>query len=378
MDHLKTVHLLVPTAAAAGAAWGTSWAGLATSILLLPCWGLSPSRGTAALVALAYYCGGAREMPAAIEAYYRLGYVDGWLITVCSAGVLALPWAALWAPSSASRGIRAGRAAAALVLSTVPPLGLIGVCNPLALSGTLLPGLGFASVVGTLLLLALSATSPRRAAVLVGVAVVSHHVGSAPTSADWRALDTEIPSVPAPRDYPAQFERALTTLDVLERVVGSDPATTGPHLLLPEAAGGSWTRAMAGVWQPVIERLRQQHRCLVMGVLDPRDGHANGVRAVGDCDGTLRQRVPVPGEQAPRVLGDSVLTVAGERVGVLVCFESHLAWPVIHTALARPSALLVLANVRPIRETRAERAQRVVMTSWARAFDLPLHIATNR
>ena len=374
MDHLKTVHLLVPTAAVAGAAWGTSWAGLATSILLLPCWGLSSSRGTAALAALAYYCGGAREMPAALRAYYDLGHLEGGLLTVLCAGALALPWAALWVPPTASRRSRAARAAAALIAGTVPPLGLIGVCNPIAVSGTLLPGLGFASVLGTLGLLALSATAPRVAAVLVLVAVVSHHLGAAPTSPEWRAVDTAIRSVPAPRDYPAQFERATATLAVLEHEL----AGAGPHLVLPEAAGGAWTRAMAGVWEPLTARLRDQHRCLVLGVLDPRDGYANGVRAVGDCDGALRQRVPIPGEQAPHVLGASFLTVAGQRVGVLVCFESHLAWPVLHTVLSRPSALLVLANVRPIRETRAELAQRVVMTSWARAFDLPLHIATNR
>ncbi|MCA9491064.1 MAG: hypothetical protein KC621_14140 [Myxococcales bacterium] len=375
MDALKRVEVLVPIAATAGAAWGTAWAGVSTAVVLLPCWGAPTSRRDAALVAFAYYMGGAREMPAAVEAYYRVGFLEGVLGTLLGASLLTLPWAALWTAPSSPRGVRVTRAAGALLLVTLPPFGLVGVCNPVAVAGTLLPGLGWASVLMTLALLSAASTSPRAAAALVIVAMASHHLGAAPASADWRAVDTEIRSVPAPRDYAAQFERAVGTLALLDDELGRG---TGAHLVLPETAGGSWTRAMHGVWEPLIDRLRAEGRCLILGVLDPQDDYANGVRAVGACDGALRQRVPLPGAQAPRLRADGYLVVDGKRVGVLICFESHLAWPVLQSAAANPSALLVLANLRPIRATRAETAQRVVMTSWARAFDLPLHIATNR
>lgn len=378
MDALTSRQLFVvntTTAAAAGAAWGTAWAGVCTAILLLPCWGTSRSRRDAGVVAFAYYLGGARDMPEAIHAYYRAGWLESALATLLGAAALSLPWAALWASPRSPRLSRAARAAGALVLVTIPPVGLIGVCNPLAVAGTLLPGLATLSVLGAFVLLSVAATSPRAASVLLAMALMSHHIGAAPASPDWRAIDTELRSVPAPRDYGAQYERAVDTIALLHR---SDVFGHHQHLVLPETAGGAWTNAMAGLWEPLVERLREQHRCLVLGVLDPRGDYANGVRAVGDCDGAARQRVPLPGTQVINLTGDGVLDVQGHRVGVLICFESHLAWPVLQTALAHPETLLVLANLRPIRDTRAVTAQRVVMTSWARAFDLPLHIATNR
>lgn len=377
MDALRRSHLLIPVAGLAGAAWGTTWAGVATSVVLLPCWGLSPSRGSAFLAVAAYYAGGARELPAALAAYYQLGALEGVLVTAAGAALLALPWAALWSPRTRSRASRAGRAAAALVVAGVPPFGLAGVCHPLTIAGTLLPGLGWWSVGAAALLLAAAATSLPLAAVLVTVSLVSQHTAHALPAGSWRALDTALPSVPAPRDYRAQFERATATLALVEDELARAPEST-VHLVLPETAGGAWTRAMQGVWEPLAARLEQQQRCLLLGVLDPRDAHANGVRAIGACDGALRQRIPLPGEQVPHLASPGAVPLARERVGVLICFEAHLVWPVLHSMGSGADALVVLANLRPLRATRAEVAQRAAMTAWARAFDVPLAIATNR
>jgi apolipoprotein N-acyltransferase len=50
------------------------------------------------------------------------------------------------------------------------------------------------------------------------------------------------------------------------------------------------------------------------------------------------------GGAALNITGPGVLNVAGQRVGVLICYEEMIVWPVLTSMLERPTVLVGIAN----------------------------------
>jgi hypothetical protein len=79
-----------------------------------------------------------------------------------------------------------------------------------------------------------------------------------------------------------------------------------------------------------------------------------------------------------RLHGPGTIDIAGERVAFLICYEQLLVWPILQSAIERPTLIVGMANQYWVRNTNIPAAQRASMKAWARLFALPLLISENR
>jgi hypothetical protein len=379
MNPLRTVWLATAAAALGAIAWsGPAWAiGLATIIPAF--WSAATSRWAAGTVWLAYQLAATRGAPAGIATYYGTWFALGAGLWLLAAMLIAGGWALVWS-SCATR--RCWGCLAGLVITAFPPLGVAGWVHPVTAAGALFPAtgwIGLAAHVG--LMTALPALPPRRLAVVFGLtAAGAFCAASAPRGLPgWAAVDTHHDfgtGVAEPlRDYERQLELIAATRTARAHVV-----------LLPESAGGRWTRATAGVWQPALP----PNRLILLGAEVPdRDGRtANALIAVDaeEVATVYRQRMPVPltmwhpwsaGGTRAYWFDNPVVTIAGRRAAVFICHEQVLIWPVLHSLACRPEVFLACANAWWCAGTTIPAIERSSIETWARLFALPCLTATN-
>ena len=77
------------------------------------------------------------------------------------------------------------------------------------------------------------------------------------------------------------------------------------------------------------------------------------------------------------LLGSGTADVDGQRVAVLICYEQLLVWPMLRSALERPTLLIAASNEAWTAATRVPAIQHGCARAWARLFGLPLVSAIN-
>jgi hypothetical protein len=99
------------------------------------------------------------------------------------------------------------------------------------------------------------------------------------------------------------------------------------------------------------------------------------------------QRVPVPivmwnpvkthRSVSLRLFGPTILEVAGEEASILVCYGQLLSWPILQSAVLRPTLIVGLADDNWAHGTPIPTAQQAAVTAWAQLFRLPKLLALN-
>jgi len=159
-------------------------------------------------------------------------------------------------------------------------------------------------------------------------------------------------------------------------------------LVFPEGAVRRWTDATAAFWAPVVA---DAGKTLLIGAGQPIPGSAryyNSVIIVGDHARTsFHQRIPVPGGmwnpfQPERgvsldLLGPGTVDVGGERAAILICYEQLLTWPMLRSAIEKPTVLVAISNESWTAATPVPRIQHACVRAWARLFGLPVISAIN-
>ena len=343
----------IAAAAAAGSAWlwgGSSLLG-PTASLCLPL--LVAGSGTARRrfgVALAYYAVGCWPIVSAVLGYWGKHHA----LMACAAWAgaslaLSLPWAL---PP------RRGGLLAALLLTALPPLGVIGWLSPMNAAGVLFPAMGW---IGLLCLLALAVILPlalrdgegsRRVLVsLLGVAVlanaaaaVRHGIGLAPALPEgWVGIHTQI----KPDDG-----NVLAGIANNQAVIaaGLSQGAAARVLVFPEAILPDWydgTRAQFAAAVP-------PGQVWLLGVqMDARDavvqvrhGYADPV-PVAEAAGLLLGGDWQPWN--PRTLRPAwwqhVFDLDGQRVWAAICVEQVQPWTWFEAMWQRPTVILAQSNI---------------------------------
>ena len=147
---MKRSALLAAGAAVLGLCWGNGVV-VAAALLLPLLWAAAPSRWTAGAVVLAYYLVASRGLPVGAGIFFAVTEPAwfGWCLWVVTAAINAGVWTLAWRRDPRRRAIGA---VVALVVTALPPVGLIGWTNPLTAAGLWFPGLGFVGLGFTLLL----------------------------------------------------------------------------------------------------------------------------------------------------------------------------------------------------------------------------------
>lgn len=417
-------HLRCALAASAGAALSTAHPfGIAASIAMPPLVLSQETRREAYSAGLSYYMAALWPMIPAAKNFLgpdvsAFSAVTLWVI---GSMLLAIPWMLVWA---SDRRQALWRAPLGLVLTVVPPLGIVGWASPLTTAGVLFPGTAWLGLILCAVSGGALATRPRMVALVLTAVSVICNVGFTSNSRalpEWKAVNTEFGGIAHGSENPiARYE----AVQWIQREALSTPAKV---IVFPETVVPTWTPATDAFWEQTLDQLRSSGKTILLGALVPAPSpvpgsaqydfsaemaaltntmpqivpfsakaepkiapvfaYDNMVVLRGAETRSFKQRIPVPiGMWNPlrtastrlNISGTGVVELHGERAAILMCYEQLLTWPVLASMAERPTVLIAVANDHWVTGTPIPQFQLAAVRAWARLFCLPYLSAVNR
>lgn len=374
------------------------------------------TRRKAFYVAGCYYAGASWPVVTAVRNFFGAdaGICDGILLWIAAASFLSLPWLLIW---TRDRRQLCWRTPLGLLLSVVPPLGLIGWASPLTAAGYLFPRTSWFGVLAVLMAVGSLAAFPKTAASLtVLVAALANFTYSGPAhQIPWEGINTHFGGISHERTTP------LSDLNAVEAIQRLALASSARVVIFPEAIVPNWGVATDAFWSGLIWTLGEAGKTIIVGskinapaplaqfsaedfagsiailratnsmprmpiAPTPAASFRNVLIIRGAEKGLFEQRVPVPlGMWKPlsnfgvplRLTGSGVFPVAGERAAVLICYEQLLSWPILTSMLGHPTVIVAVANDYWAGGTTIPKAQLAAVRAWARLISIPYVSATN-
>nr|WP_236776779.1 conjugal transfer protein TraB [Agrobacterium tumefaciens] len=388
--------LLVAISVACG--W-TAWSGhvltLPVAVLFPALWAMSPSRLTALLVSVGYFLAASRGLPQGVANFYAADLWPGLLLWTAASLSFAGVHAALWKgqPEGMYTGegrsgmAMAARYLAAAVLMGLPPLGITGWAHPLTAAGVLFPEWGWWGLVAMTAGLAMMTSRywPAGTIVLGGLWLWSAATWTSPNLPEgWKGVDLEQgPSLG--RDGSLDYHRDLIA------TVRAAASVKTRFIVLPESALGFWTPTVARL---LSQGLRGSELTVIAGaaVIDP-SGYDNVMVTFSADEARIlyRERMPVPvsmwqpwrawtgqgGGARANLFGNPVVQSDGQKLAPLICYEQLLLWPVLHSMLHSPTAIVAPGNGWWTAGTSIVAIQNASVVAWAKLFGLPVVTAFN-
>jgi len=362
--------------------------------------------------ALLYYLGASWPIVVVCRNYVRSGsgHWIGLLLWVTASSGLAVPW--LWAWSA--RPLAAlWRAPAAILLTAIPPLGIIAWAHPFTGAGILLPGSRWLGLVAILLLPGLLITKPRHtlAVVVPAVLVLNGFRGtSCSPPPEWVSVDTHFGNIAA---------SILNEYAAIQWVCDYIQASSARVLVFPESIVSHWTSASASFLRKGRNRPLTSGKIILLGaqifagnnlveaaefddaihVLHNEWPRSNRISSTAsdyrntliylDNNGwrAIDQHVPVPlamwrpfgsGGVRLNLQPSRPVEIAAERVCVLICYEALIPWPVLSSLYHEPTVISLIANNYWTKGTPIARYQLEAVKSWSRLFRIPYLRASNQ
>ena len=181
--------------------------------------------------------------------------------SVLAAILLSVPWTVAWTDRPARH---AWRVPLAFVVTTIPPLGIIGFISPLTAAGYLFPSTSWAGLAAVVLLpgilLSARGMAPRfRFAVLClvlttgGLLAISGR--EAVTIPGWVGVNTHFGDV-------SQSFHDYAAATFIQQKAAESPARV---LIFPEFIVPRWSEATEAFWRRTLDRCRKRGQTLVIG-----------------------------------------------------------------------------------------------------------------
>lgn len=369
-------------AAATGAiAWIGAPGAIALALVMPALWVAGRNRWHGAATVCAYQLAATRDAPVSFAHYYGSFVGIGAVLWLAGALVTAVPWLLTWHRARDTRRIILFLP---LILSAVPPIGIAGWVHPLSAAGVIFPATAWFGLIAACALIFVMATlRPFRLLIAAGALLAIGIAGdvSPPSPPGWIGIDTFEAFGRGDVDMAADYSRQLRLI----RLVAQQHT---PIVVLPESAGGFWTKANAGLWADKIGFDRRG--VILVGAHTPNHDSSttNGLIALskGSADLVYRQRMPVPismwhpwrpGGTRAYWFANPVVSIAGKRAAVFVCYEQLIPWTVLESMLYHPDVFVCCSNDWWCSGSTIPNIQLNGMRSWARLFNEPLVSATN-
>jgi hypothetical protein len=380
-----------------GATWligGASLWGPLLSILLPMVTAISASKRWAFASALAYYLIGSVSITGAVSGYYGAGHeVFGWLAWIGASVALALPWT--W-------GGRAIGRLFALLITAIPPLGVIGWLSPLNAAGVMFPGTGAFGLGLTMVILVGCHVPQSRCSMFtktllgIGIGIGVWSALHAPQKlelsapAGWIGLDTHI--APARGDLRAEITNKQALIDA------GRTAHSARVVVLPEAVLDDWlpgTRQQFALAVPpgqmwligaqvppsqAPDFASVSNGKSVNAVVAVEQGHAHPMALTAAAGlllgGNWR---PWNSQGLQTTWTQRSFTLAGQRVWAALCVEQLQPWTWMLALLDHPSLILAMSNTWWAPPgSYAPKIQTASTRAWARLTSVPVIWASTR
>jgi hypothetical protein len=384
-------------------------------------WIAQNSRRKAFIATASYYAGAIWPVILAVRNFFgpNAGVAKGIGIWLAAIVLLALPWLWLWTTDCRQF---LWRTPASILLTVVPPLGLIGWASPLIAAGYLFPGTEWLGLSLILLLPALLTLFPEATLALVMALVLLTHAiypGDPDPPKDWEAVNTNFGGIAHEKtDFLQDYHVAQ---EIQTRALHS----TAHVIVFPESVITNWTDAREMFWSQTLAALRASGKTILVGATLPLNSpgyfasnqhrqfdfatglavlrnpeitdenprinatlqtearelqYQDAILARGAQPGLFLQRIPVPiGMWKPlsrvgvplHLGGSGIATIAGQRAAILICYEQLLIWPVLVSMLDHPTMIVAIANDYWVKTTTIPKFQRAAVRFWAWLFGIP-------
>ncbi|MCZ8159079.1 MAG: conjugal transfer protein TraB [Rhizobiaceae bacterium] len=365
------------------------WSGhvvlLPTALFFPFLWSRAPSRWTASLVSAAYFLAASRELPRSVASFFAVEPWLGLALWIAAALPFVLVHTLFWTRQHGWQ--KALRYGLILVLTGLPPIGIMGWAHPLTAAGVLFPGFGWMGLLLMILVLCgLVMPMGSRLAPAVLAAWLSSVSGW--TDPDlpkgWQGIDLQM-GRRLGRDPSLRLQH-----DLVARI--RDAAQSGSSVIvLPESALGFWTPVLERYWRTALK----PHSVTVIAgaVIITENGYDNVMLAIDSLGGRIvyRQRMPVPvsmwrpwqrmiagtGSTPARVFANPIVEIKELKVAPLICYEQLLVWPVLHSMGYRPDLIVLIGNGWWTDGSNIVAIQKASATAWAKLFGIPVISAFN-
>lgn len=373
-------------------------AGLATllSLLIPVAWAIqAKTRLHGGAIWLVYYLTVSSDMVPEINLIYpETPLLAAGAIWLACAAILSLPWVILWNKEPDQKQAP-WRVIAALTLSTIPPIGIIGWTNPLLSSGVLFPGMNLSGLALTMLVpVALLLTRWPAVTLLAILATTSAVANFSYTErqADeaWFGQNTTMGQSPD-ADRIADWAKQRKALVTLANKAFDEGARV---VVFPEMAAGTWDRFVTVQWIDTAMRAVEPGKGLVIGALAPAEkgGFLNGVIIVDEEGLRFKNgRIPIPlgvwqpwerNTAQPDWLGDGREKLAGREVALSICYEDFMVFAQamsLHSINREPAhAVISIANNWFGSGRKGSIIQDASVRMMGRLFNVPVIRAVNR
>ncbi|MES9902171.1 MAG: nitrilase-related carbon-nitrogen hydrolase [Sedimenticola sp.] len=369
--------LLVCTGILSFLAWHGDADLLAASLCLPAFWSLASNRLTAWLTALVYYLVAARDIPAGADIYFGLGELYGWGLLISASLLLSLPFAVFWRKNPDS-----WRFLLALLLVSIPPIGIVGWTNPLTAAGVIFPGLGWIGFFITLYLMAKIVRIPALALLVFLCSLIVPRADLQPPTG-WTAIDTTFMRSPGITQF---LDDARRQRDLIERIKG----VRSRVVILPETIAGRWNDASMFLWDDIAYESAQRRQTILFGAeIADQTGYKNVAIRLSPEGGhpLYQQLMPVPismwrpwatGGATPAWFHQQSAKIDGLTASFLLCYEQLLLWPPLVAMSADPDVLIGLSNGWWARDTDIPAIQISALKAWASLFGTSLIYSVNK
>jgi len=330
------------------------------------------------LIAFCYHLGATHTLALSAARFYSDENFFGVAIWATGNLINGVIYAALW---HRAENVRLFTIVIAIILTSLPPFGVLGWANPLTAAGVFFPGsglLGFAYLLG--LYVALAFKSKPFLKVFLVISAWCFFTAKQPKNSGWQAHNTRFGKTDdaGAGDYKRQKE-----------LISLAHASSSKVSVFPESlVNGGWTEVSESLWKKSLKTKR--HVLIGAELLEFDDQHQKKYNALVDYDGKstsiYKQRQPIPlsmwkpflksGYEA-NWFSTPILNVGGQKIAPLICYEGFLVWPVVHSYLAGAGRIVAVGNYWWTISDSIPSIHTSIMTSWSRLFSLPLTMAVN-
>lgn len=375
-------------------AWSFHIALLPLVLFLFYLWPQCEKRIQAFALWCGFYMGTVNGIPLATVEFFGMEPVKslplGVAFWIIQAALLALPWTIFLIPKATSPAQKCWRFLAAILLSIVPPLGLLGWGHPIAVAGIIFPGLEWWGLLACLVVFFCLCVHDLRhrkwiigAACLLGV-LSNIFYASPPLPENWVAQNTHFGMAPdSPTD---RFTRHLA----MQELAAEQFAHGKTVVIFPENVAGKWSAIETQLWMNWLNDSGYADRSVWIGGHIPSGNgrfHNSMIQLTGKDASMYHARLSMPiGNYNPfspasstlSPMDDGLVSQDGKRAAVFVCYEGVVSWPLLLSMAARPDIIILASNTWWANKTTLPRAMEIHFTSWARLFHLPVLHASNR